>query len=371
MPTEARPTLAAETSAQSVATPVCDRGWDTLERLPKWLICVPLVLQWLWLGARYRSWTLPSAANPAITAGGLVGEGKLEYFESMGPLALAATAPHCGWVARGRAREPDLRAALHTAGLAFPLVAKPDKGLCGYGVRRLDGMDQLQQYLEAFPEGETVVLQAYLAQEGEAGLFYARDPRDDSGRLIGVALRRFPQVVGDGTRTVAQLLARDRRARRVAVSRRHGSNVNLARVPSAGEVVRLSTIGSIRVGGLYLDGGALATPALAAAIDRIARDMPQFHFGRFDVRFASTAGLARGTGFTIMEVNGAGSEAIQAWDPNTGLREGFATIFSKQRLLFEIADSNRRAGTQPIGLWTLARLNRRQQRLNALYPASN
>jgi len=42
---------------------------STLERMPKWMICIPLTLQWLWLSLRYRSFTLPSAANPAITSG--------------------------------------------------------------------------------------------------------------------------------------------------------------------------------------------------------------------------------------------------------------------------------------------------------------
>lgn len=37
-----------------------------------------------------------------------------------------------------------------------------------------------------------------------------------------------------------------------------------------------------------------------------------------------------------MEVNGAGSEAIQAWDPDTSLVSAFRIIFSKQRLLFAI-----------------------------------
>ncbi|MEP6633345.1 MAG: hypothetical protein ABJA62_03970, partial [Luteimonas sp.] len=66
------------------------------EQLPKWLNLIPMVVQWLWLGLRYGSVTLPSSANPAITAGGLVGEGKLEYFAIMGALAKAATAQYIG-----------------------------------------------------------------------------------------------------------------------------------------------------------------------------------------------------------------------------------------------------------------------------------
>jgi hypothetical protein len=89
------------------------------------------------------------------------------------------------------------------------------------------------------------------------------------------------------------------------------------------------------------------------------------------VRFDDVAELQAGRGFSIMEVNGAGSEAIQAWDPGTGLVAGLRMIFAKQRLLFEIGAANRKRGARPIGLRELMRLNTRQNRLIDLYPSSN
>ena len=343
-----------------------------LERMPKWLIIVPLVLQWIWLSLRFGGATVPSAANPDITAGGLVGEGKLEYFAQMGPLARSVTAPSVGFrVDRHTLDDAVLCAAMDSAALHFPIIAKPDLGLCGYGVRRIDDLAGLRAYAAAFPDGETIVLQRYLPEEGEAGIFYARDPRSGRGAVIGLALRHFPQVVGDGKRTVAALMRADARAMRLAGRAAHQCDTDPELVPAPGQRVRLSTIGSTRVGGLYLDGGHLITPALTAAIDAIARDMGDFHFGRFDVRFTTPEALARGTGFTIMEVNGAGSEAIQAWDPSVGLIAGLRTIFAKQRLLFEIGAANRRRGARPIGLLALARLNAAQNRLLDAYPPSN
>lgn len=342
-----------------------------LERLPKWVICIPIVVQWLWLGVRHGSFSLPTAANPRITAGGMVGEGKLEYFSGMGPVARAATARHCGLRVEEGLTCDALRQTLTQAGLDFPLVVKPDLGLCGHGVRRIDGLHELRRYVEQFPLGETIVLQEYLPQDGEAGIFYARDPATGEGRLIGLALREFPRVTGDGVRCVGSLIAADPRARRTAASRWHDCTHDASYVPAPGEVVRLSTIGSTRVGALYRDGQDLVTPELTRAVDAIARDMQDFHFGRFDVRFESTHELAAGRGLRIMEVNGAGSEAIQAWDPRTPLLRGFAIIFAKQRLLFDIAAARRREGTRPLSLIALARLNARQQRLLSLYPASN
>jgi len=342
-----------------------------LERMPKWLICIPLGLQWILLALRYGSPTLPSAANPAITSGGLVGEGKLEYFHGMGATARTVTAP---WYAISTHRVPsarELRQGLADAGLTFPIIAKPNLGLCGYGVRRLNSLAALLIYLIEFPADEVVVVQQYLTQENEAGIFYARDPQTQEGRIIGLALRYGARVVGDGRHTLAELIARDPRACRMMRSPQHERPPAADRVPASGEVVRLATINSTRVGGLYRDGEAHITPALTAAMDAIARDMPGFHCGRFDVRFSHLHELRAGVGFTIMEVNGAGSEAIQAWDPDIGIARAFSIIFAKQRMLFAIGAAQRHEGVKAIGLLVLAQLYLRQQRLIALYPPSN
>lgn len=342
-----------------------------LERLPKWAIIAPLVVQWLYLSARFGGLTVPSAANPALTAGGLVGEGKREYFDSMGALARAATAPYVSVRKHRGLDKPALQAAMASAGLDFPIIVKPDLGMCGYGVRKVDTLRELFCYAFHFPDAETMLLQQYLPEENEAGIFYMRDPVTGQGRVLGLALRYFPQVVGDGKSTVAQLIRASCRAGRSLGKCSHRASADLARIPAAGERVRLSTIGSTRVGGLYRDGKDCITPALTAAIDAIARDMRDFHFGRFDVRFSTPEALRGGTGFTIMEVNGAGSEAIEAWDPGTGLVAGLRTIFAKQRRLFEIGAANRRKGAATIGLLQLARLNAAQQHLLDTYPPSN
>ena len=344
---------------------------SALERMPKWLICIPLTLQWLGLALRYRSLTLPSSANPAVTSGGLVGEGKLEYFKLMGPLARSFTAIFCSVIVQHPADDTQLARAMANCGLVFPIIAKPDLGLCGYGVRRIDDARALNVYMTRFPVGETVVLQQYLPQDGEAGIFYARDPVTHEGRIIGLALRYFARVQGDGHSTVAQLMAADQRALRLLTSERHEVNLDLDRVPAAGERVRLSTIGSTRVGGLYRDGAELITPALTTAVEAIAKDIQLFHFGRLDVRFDTLAELAQGRSFTIMEVNGAGSEAIQAWDPATRLWAGFQMIFAKQALLFAIGHEQRTNGFLPISVGALFRLNQRQNQLIKQYPPSN
>ena len=343
----------------------------SLERMPKWLICIPLVLQWLVLALYHRSLTLPSAVNPSITSGGLIGEGKLEYFQGMGPIAQSVTATYAALPTNQDISSESIEKIMAEARLSFPIIAKPDLGLCGHGVRRIDTMAELLAYGRSFPRNETIVLQRYLPEQGEAGIFYVREKEMGQGRLLGLALRYFPNVTGDGVRSLGSLMADDPRLSRLVNASAHDRVPDIDRVPERGELVRLSTIGSTRVGGLYRDGNALITPKLTQAIDAIARDMPDFHFGRFDVRFDDLTKFADGSGFTIIEINGAGSEAIHAWDPDTSLMDGFRIILAKQKILFRIGAQMRRTGVTPIGIVRLARLFLRQQRLLALYPPSN
>jgi glutathione synthase/RimK-type ligase-like ATP-grasp enzyme len=49
-------------------------------------------------------------------------------------------------------------------GPGFPVVAKPDLGWCGYGVRKLSDSSDLEDYLSEFPSEETFVLQRYLPE---------------------------------------------------------------------------------------------------------------------------------------------------------------------------------------------------------------
>ena len=351
--------------------PPLKHAYSTIERMPKWLICIPLAMQWLWLSLRYLSPTLPSATNPAIMSGGLVGEGKLDYFRGVGPIAQHAIANYCAVSTHRRQTARSLARKMLAAQLRFPIIAKPNLGLCGYGVQRIDTMEALLTYCDAFPMHETIVLQRCLSQAGEAGIFYLRDPDRDVGELIGLALRFSPQVTGDGVHTIDQLIDRDVRARRLIQSSAHHGNFDGTRVPMQGESVRLATIGSTRVGGLYRNGAHLISPQLTAAIDAIARDMPSFYCGRFDVRFDDVDAVRAGHGFTIIEINGAGSEAIEAWDPDIGLLTAFRMIFAKQRRLFALGHQMRRRGVKPIGLIDLARAYRRQQQLIASYPPSN
>ena len=52
------------------------RRWAHWEFWPARLFYLPVAAYYCWLALRYRSFTLPSAANPGMPTGGFVGESK-------------------------------------------------------------------------------------------------------------------------------------------------------------------------------------------------------------------------------------------------------------------------------------------------------
>ncbi|HJQ55334.1 MAG TPA: hypothetical protein VJ890_00420 [Vineibacter sp.] len=362
--------------ASGAAMPPLDLSGKPLsffEFWPMWAFYGPVFAYVAWLMLRHRGINLPTLANPSFPGGGFYGESKAAILDLACRAAPQWIAP---FITVDRPDQPrdvgaETRIALcrlREAGLALPVVAKPDLGCRGAGVRLIRTEADLTCYLRAFPTGASLVLQRLADVEGEAGVFYVRKPNEARGRILSLTLKYFPRVVGDGASTLRELILRDPRAGKVPhlYLKRHAAR--LGEVIAAGEAVRLSFSGSHSKGAIFRDGTGYITKAMQDRIDAIARAIPDFHFGRFDVRFASFEALQRGEGFVILEINGAGAEMTHVWDRRTTLRSAWSTIMRQYRLLFEIGRMNRDRGHRGQSLASFWRQYRRENALTAVYP---
>ncbi len=348
------------------------------EHIPNSILYIPVGLYYLFLGVRYRSLTLPSASNPNIETGGFMGESKGSVMDQVGREQQSWIAEFVTMHRNGAPSDVDLQNALSLMkrkNLEFPVVAKPDIGWNGYGVRLIEDENNLKQYISVFPHNEKIILQRPVTHDGEAGIFYVRIPGETTGKIFSITLRYFPFVTGDGKSTLRELISNDDRTKLRAgfylgdkPEHVGFANEDLDHIPKDGELVRLSFIGSLRVGGLYRNASHLITPELSGRFDEIARSMPEFYFGRFDIRFESVDSLMKGEGFSIIEINGAGAEAIQAWDPNVPLFKLYREFFKSYKLLFRIGNLNRARGYKPMTLRAFLRAVRHQNRLIEQYP---
>jgi len=78
-----------------------------------------------------------------------------------------------------------------------------------------------------------------------------------------------------------------------------------------------------------------------------------------------------GENFTILEVNGASSEAAHIWDSETPLLEIFSTLLLQYRLLFQIGAQQKKLGHRTPKIRELLRAWQTERQLVRQYPATD
>ena len=335
--------------------------------LPVWVYAA-------WLSLRYRGASLPTIANPRLPKGGLVGESKRDTLSELGPSGCERLAPFITVTRGGGGAETDTALALERmdeVGLAFPLVAKPDLGCRGVGVKLLCNRADLASYVSAFPKGLDIMLQELVTAEGEAGVFYVRLPGASKGRIFSLTLKYSAYVRGDGHSTLRELILADPRASRISeiYFSRHAAQLDT--IVPRGAAFRLSFTRNHCRGAIFRDGQEHITPEMTRVFDEIAQEIPEFYFGRFDVRFDSLEALQRGQDFTIVEFNGAGSEALHIWDGRMPLWRAYRDLLKQYKLLYKIGYLNRKRGYKPTPFGELIRLYREQLKLDGRLPLTD
>jgi len=262
-----------------------------------------------------------------------------------------------------------LNALVASGRLAFPLVLKPDVAQRGSGFKIARSTADAAAYFAAVDV--PVVAQEYIRGPHELGIFYYRFPHERAGRIFAITEKIFPVVFGDGRRTVEELILADARAALLA-------DVYLARfarqrdrVPAFGEALRLVEAGNHAQGCIFLDGMHLWSVELEARIDEISQGLPDFYIGRYDVRFEFVEALQGGHGFSILELNGAASEATSAYDTRKSLTDAYRLLFQQWELVFAIGAANRRAGHRADSLETLWSELRRYKRRSVCHPIAD
>ena len=314
--------------------------WRHWEFWPAWAVYPPVVA---WIAAqaiRHGGVSPITAANPGLKDGGLVGESKYEI-QSLLPSPWAVRS---GDIEPGtlRARASSLLRLMTDEGWQYPIVLKPDVGQRGMGVRKIADAVAARLYLVRYPH--RVVAQPWHPGPHEAGIFYARHPDESSGRILSITKKKFPIVEGDGRSTLGQLIDSHARFRLQAATfrRRHADRLNT--VLAAGDRLSLAEVGNHCQGTMFLDGRELWTPALERRVDDIARAVPGFFIGRFDVRYADVERFKGGDDLRVIELNGVTAEPTDIYDPGRSLASAYAALFDQWRRIFEIGHANLQRG---------------------------
>lgn len=331
---------------------------------PRSVFYLPLIPWLAWLSLRSRGPLAFSCVNPGIPhGGGIVGEDKtriLTGFDlSTAPVLFPLAIP--GKKDAGEAAE---RLAILTRAqeahpqLGYPLMLKPESGERGRGVRRVNNAEEALAYLERHPED--VHAQAYHPGPYELGIFWSRDPRSSlpmderPGFVFSITRKQFPTIIGDGERTLEELIWHHPRYRMQAKAYCNAQNHQLDRVLDDGEELTLTFTGNHASGCIFSDGADLITPELTAWVEQAAQSYQdpesggRIDFGRFDIRAVSKEDLNSGR-VGIIEFNGTLAESTNLYDPDRNILFMYRTLFAQWSLLYKIGRARRREGAKGIG----------------------
>ncbi|MEO8173151.1 MAG: NRDE family protein [Sediminibacterium sp.] len=303
------------------------------EYWPFHVVYTPIYLYWFWLSLKARSFFFFSAANPSIENSGFTLERKSRIYDLMPSQYYPATILCC-------TGQPvsEIEMALTAATLKFPLIAKPDIGERGTKVKLIRSTEELKTYCQE--SKVDFLLQAYVSYDNEIGIFYYRIPGEKNGKISGIVGKEFLAVTGDGISTIEALIRKEKRffLQLPVLTKEYGDQ--LQTVLPDGTSQELVPYGNHCRGAKFVDLSYRITGELTESIDRFCKQVPEFYFGRMDIKFSSWEELSQGKNFSVIELNGAGSEPTHMYDPSHSVFFAWKEIIRHWNLLYRISRIN-------------------------------
>ncbi len=313
------------------------------EYWPMYITNIPVILFWLYYAVRARSLFFFSSVNPVIETGGVFGESKINILRRI-PQTMIPTTLFIKKESAFSALQEQIRAA----GMAYPLIAKPDVGERGLMVAKLRDESDLKQYFDN--NKVNFLLQDFIAYPVEVSVMYYRMPDAQHGVVSSLCVKELLKVEGDGTSSIRQLMEQKSRAR-LQLERLSGLyGAELERVPKAGESVELEPIGNHCRGTMFLNGNAHIDDQMHRVFDNISHQMEGMYYGRFDMKCKSIEDLKEGKGFAILEFNGIASEPAHIYDPTYPLIDKYKDIFRHWGAIYQISQKQKARGVSSMDM---------------------
>ena len=328
------------------------------EYWPTWLVYAPVAAWLVALAARYRCWAVFTACNPGMPHGGIALESKGEILD------MIAAGGHCSpsglRIARYHRLPKNMPLQERVDAVAAWLtgcqcvVLKPDQGERGIGVQIIRTVGDARAWFDACPVD--AVLQEHVSGP-EFGVVWHR-LADGTGEIRSIAHKVSPSVVGDGQRSVEDLILADRReVAMIRFYRRVLDQAFLERIPAADEEVRLGELGTHSRGAAFLGADEHNTPAVLAMFDTAMVGVDGLDFGRFDVRAASIEDFVAGRATAVIEFNGVTGEPAHIYQPGYPWWAGLRDLCAHWSAACATGNTNRSTGrAHPSSLRELWRL---------------
>jgi hypothetical protein len=278
-----------------------------------------------------------SASNPTIKNGGFVLESKKAVYD----ILPEGTYPPTLYFEPGVAVNSLVQEIQHAA-LPYPLVLKPDIGGRGRAVVIIRHQDELNYYVPKYDM--PFLVQPWVHYKEEVGIFYVKNPGEKEGKITGIVGKAFGSVTGDGSSTIQQLILADERLKLYMESLAEQLAGKLHDVLPAGKKEMLVPFGNHARGTAFFNWSHMADDRLNKWANDLVARIDGFYFGRLDIRYDDWEALLNDNAYSIIELNGAGSEPTHIYDPSQSVLYAWGEIIRHWHLLWKISHANKKLG---------------------------
>ncbi len=310
------------------------------EYWPFHVVYAPVYFYWFWLCLKARSFFFFNTSNPSIVNGGFLMESKKAIYDIIPDVYYPATL-----FFRVGTTSGDVLDRIRQRQLRFPLVGKPDIGMQGLSVKKLETENDLIEY--SLGSKVDFLIQEFVPFKNEVGIFYYRYPNEMKGHISGIVSKEFVSVTGDGVLTITELLKKDKRYVLQLKVLKKTYGVTLNKILPVGEEFVLVPYGNHIRGAKFVDASHLIDQQLTNSIDAVCRQVRGFYYGRMDIRYNTWEELREGKSFSIIELNGAGSEPTHIYDPKHSIFFAWKEIVRHLNILWKISTMNHRQLKRP------------------------
>ncbi len=297
---------------------VFKRNFLDYEYWPFWLFYAPFVPYWIWKSICSGSFSYFCKVNPGLEFGGFLDYSKYKILQQIPDES-----------------KPETQ-FLHTKSElphAFPFVLKPDWGERGRNVQVIKSIEDWENYSLK----ENLIVQDFVDLPFEFGIFYAKLPNENQGRILSITGKEFLVYKADGNTTLKEFVENHPRAvSRTQYLKNKFHEQWESALPENTEIL-LEPIGNHNRGTRFFDASHLISDELESKINKIANEIQGFDYGRMDVKTNSEKDLQSGK-IMVLEINGANSEPTHIYDSKFSLIQAYKEVKRHLDIQFEISN---------------------------------
>ena len=319
----------------------------TLEKLLNWehwpssMFYVPNLPYAFYLAFKAKHLAFFTAANPSIKSSGNGTESKYATIqlvpEKHRPKSVLVK-PNTNFL--------EVITEIEKEKISFPLIAKPDIGFRGLLVKKIHSKDELKNYLEKYCID--IIIQEFLDYENECGVFYHRNPNEESGKITSLTLKKFITVTGDGISTLEELILKNSRAKIYYDLFVEIHKNKLLSIPKKDETIKLTSIGNHSKGTQFINGNHLISKELTTTFDKLSKSINGWYYGRVDLKYNNFSELENGNHFKVLEINGIIAEPTHIYDSeNYTYFKALKAIRTHWKSLFDVSVANHQTNKIP------------------------